>query len=81
MAYDRIDPFGETRADLRMAVLAAVGVNTHKSKKGKNAKPKDFMPEFWKRKRKTMNWQEQLAQVEMINAQMKGKDLRDGNVS
>lgn len=82
MAYDQLDPFGETRADLRMATLAAVAVNTHKGKKGRSAKPKDFMFEFYKSKpKKTMDWQEQLAQVEMINAQFKGKDLRDGDVS
>ena len=76
MAYEQVEPFDETRADLRMAILAATIVNSHKGKKGKSAKPKNFMPVFYKRKKKEMSWQAQLAHVEMINQLMGGKDNR-----
>ena len=81
MAYEQIEPFGETRADLRMAILAATTVNVHKGKKGKSAKPKDFMPEFYKPKKKEMGWQAQLAHIETVNQLMGGKDNRHGDIS
>lgn len=43
IAYDRIDPIGEQRADLRMAVLATVVARSGGSK---TAKPSDFIPRF-----------------------------------
>lgn len=43
MAYDRIEPIGEIRADMRMAVLATV---VARSAGSKTAKPDDFMPKF-----------------------------------
>ena len=43
MAYDRIEPFGEKRADLRSAIIAhAVCSQWSKSK----LKVEDFMPDF-----------------------------------
>ena len=44
MAYDRIDPMGEGRADLRAGIIAAVMRNSWC--KGAPAKPADFMPNF-----------------------------------
>ena len=35
MAYDRIEPFGEERADLRIAQLCALIANINRSKKCK----------------------------------------------
>lgn len=40
-AYDQIEPFGEVRADLRIAILATVVAAGFGSK---SAKPSDFMP-------------------------------------
>lgn len=48
MAYDRVEPFGEWRADLRVAMLAALYANAHR---GKDAAPlgiDDFMPSFYR---------------------------------
>ena len=45
MAYDRIDPFGEERADLRQAMTSS-GVHNllqAQTKKPKYLEPKDFM--------------------------------------
>jgi len=47
MAYARINPFGERRADLRMAMLAALTANVNRDpKKSRAFKPSDFMPDF-----------------------------------
>ena len=46
MAYYRIDPFGEERADLRAGMLASVLVNLKKRKGETPAQPKDFMLKF-----------------------------------
>ena len=44
IAYDRIDPFGEERADLRAAIIAATVANAFRGKNGKTFMPVDFMP-------------------------------------
>lgn len=48
MAYDRIQPFGDDRADLRVAILSALIANIHRPTKGAGSnrtfKPRDFMP-------------------------------------
>ncbi|NBQ49118.1 MAG: DUF4035 domain-containing protein [Marivivens sp.] len=43
IAYDRIEPIGAVRDDIRMAILATVVARGAGSK---TAKPKDFMPDF-----------------------------------
>lgn len=45
-AYERIEPFGERRADLRMGILAATVVNVNLPKGRPRAKPAAFMPKF-----------------------------------
>tara|TARA_Y100000310_G_scaffold112096_1_gene110523 strand:- start:215 stop:535 length:321 start_codon:yes stop_codon:yes gene_type:complete len=45
LAYWRLDPFGEERADLRAGIVAATTANVWAGK-GKRAKPADFMPKF-----------------------------------
>lgn len=45
MAYYRIEPWGEERADYRAGTVAATVVNVNRTK-GKPAKPDDFMPKF-----------------------------------
>lgn len=46
MAYARMEPFGEQRADLRMAILAALLANIHRDKKRRSDpyKAHEFMP-------------------------------------
>lgn len=43
MAYDRLSPIGEERADLRAGIVSSVIANTHRTK-GDPFKPQDFMP-------------------------------------
>lgn len=46
IAFDRIDPFGESRADLRAGIVASTMVNhsAYPPKPEDRARPVDFMP-------------------------------------
>ena len=47
MAYARLNPFGERRADLRNAQLMALTANVNRDpKKSRAFKPRDFMLDF-----------------------------------
>lgn len=46
MAYSKIDPFGEERADLRSAIIATVFANAHRAKGRRVFRVTDFMPQF-----------------------------------
>lgn len=54
LAFDAVEPFGEERADLRMAIETAHLSNMLKGKAGRSFKPKDFMPDFTPRERATV---------------------------
>lgn len=55
IAYSRVEPFGELRADLRAGIIAATQANCHRSKRSQAFKPEDFMPEFAQRKPERMS--------------------------
>lgn len=44
MAFDRISPFGDERADLRTGILASLTANIHRKKGAAAFTPADFMP-------------------------------------
>lgn len=45
--YEKIEPFGEVRADLRMGIISSTFANVNRTdKKQKVWKPSDFMPDF-----------------------------------
>lgn len=46
MAYERLEPFGERRADLRAGIVASTIANAHRGKEGRPYTPQDFMPDF-----------------------------------
>lgn len=54
-AYFRISPFGEDRADWRLALLSSMFANVHRGKGAPTFKPRDFV---WKRPGppKRMDW-------------------------
>lgn len=52
MAYYRIEPFGEERADLRNAMLATILANAHAAK-GRKYTIDDFMPKFRRQVKQT----------------------------
>lgn len=64
MAYYKIEPFGEERADLRAGIIASVIANANRDSKRKAFEPKDFMPRFEAKGPQT--WQEQMAIMQMI---------------
>lgn len=49
MAYDKIEPYGDRRADFRNGILASLIANVNRPKNGKVFAPVDFMPEFGKK--------------------------------
>lgn len=47
MAYEQIEPWGESRADLRLGIMASTVANIFRGKDKKRAyKLTDFMPSF-----------------------------------
>jgi hypothetical protein len=46
MAYERLEPWGEERADLRTGILASLVANVTRGKDQKAFGPADFMPDF-----------------------------------
>ena len=45
-AYDRLEPFGETRADLRAGIIASTVAAGYPRKHSRPMYPRDFMPTF-----------------------------------
>ena len=46
MAYSRLEPWGEQRADLRAGIVASTMANVNRGKSRKPYKPHEFMPDF-----------------------------------
>lgn len=46
MAYARLEPFGEERADLRAGIVAATIANVFRGEGSPEYKPHQFMPSF-----------------------------------
>lgn len=44
MAYASVEPFGERRADYRVAILSSLTYNANRAKGAKPLGPNDFMP-------------------------------------
>ncbi len=72
-AYDRIDPFGQDRSDLRTAMVSATIANVNRSSKTKPFQPADFMPTFEPKPRQSaQELQSRLFQfAEIHNASLK----------
>lgn len=75
-AYYELEPFGEQRADLRMAILGTVLGNLWISK-GRKLKLKDLMPTFAKRKPKTWRQMKSLFK-QFANAHNQREDQKNG---
>jgi len=79
MAYDQIEPFGESRADLRAGIIAATTANVWRGDDVEPFEPSDFMPVFSAENEaadEPQTWQEQMILVEMLNTALGGHDLR-----
>ena len=46
MAYERLEPFGEERADVRSAIHTATLINVHRGQHSRPVTPSDVMPRF-----------------------------------
>ena len=70
MAFYQIEPFGEERADLRAAVVAAVIANANRDPKQhpQAFTVEDFMPKFDAEPRPAQTPEEQIAILKMIGA-------------
>ena len=83
IAYANVEPFGEDRADIRAALIAAVIAETvrDKKKRRKPFTPAEFvkmLPRFEEEKRRPrQTMEEQIRIVEMLNVAFGGQDLRD----
>jgi hypothetical protein len=66
MAYERLEPFGEHRADLRSAIVACTMANAWRGKGSKTFTVKDFMPNF--EPEKPMSAEEMQARLMMVFA-------------
>lgn len=73
MAYYTLEPFDESRADLRMGIMAALFANANRDvKKHKKAyEPTEFMPFYEKPQQ---DWQDQLQMVRIIQTALKVPD-------
>lgn len=67
IAYYRLDPWGESRADLRAGIIASTTANCHATKRGVEFKPSDFMPKFEIEKAKVQTWQEMAAKMKAFS--------------
>lgn len=84
-AFEKIEPFGERLADLRMGTLAALLANLHRDTKRKREPyvPSDFAP--WmldsepKDESTTILLKDRKAQSNMIRSSLFGKRLRKAN--
>lgn len=45
-AFDRLEPFGDRRADVRLGIMAALFANAHRAAGAKPFTPRDFLPVF-----------------------------------
>jgi len=75
MAYYRLEPFGEERADVRSAIVAAVIANANRDAKKRKRpfKISDFIPQF---DAEPQSAEAKLQLVEMLNEMFGGRDLR-----
>ena len=73
--YAEVEPWGETRADLRAGIVAATIANVNRGKGARSFKPGDFMPNFEPRKPQTLKQMRNIfcAFAQAHNAAQRGK--------
>lgn len=76
MAYAALEPFGETRGDLRAGIVASVIANVHRGKGQKAFQPTDFLPEFGRPERQGQSVEDQVRIAELLTAAFGGTDKR-----
>lgn len=77
MAYYRINPFGDERADLHAGIVASTIANANRDKKSKSFKPSDFMPQFGANETKPkQSVEEQKALAQLLHEAFKNKSRK-----
>lgn len=72
-AYEQMaGPLGPERTDILIAQLCAVVANANRGKKGRPAKPKDFLPQWDRRRGEPQSWQQTKSMARMLNAAFGG---------
>lgn len=72
VAYEQLTgPLGFRRADVHAGIIAATIHNVNVGKKGRKAKPDDYIPQWGRR---SQSWEEQLRAIRAINRQMGGTE-------
>jgi hypothetical protein len=61
MAYDVIEPFGESRADYRTALSTAALLNRQRGRSTPVVDPKDLIPKFDKKYLNPIDWRVAMA--------------------
>ncbi len=76
--FYKLEPFGEERADLRAAIVAATMANIWRDKSAEPVEVSAFMPKFGAEEEteEVPDWQRMLAMAEAMTAMMGGTDLR-----
>jgi len=75
MAFAQLEPFGDEWR--QTGLITSVIAETHRDPEQRSQPftPEDFMPRY-ESAEEQMDWQDQLALVEMMNVAFGGKDLR-----
>lgn len=78
LAYMKLEPIGEERADLRAGIIASTIANANRNpkKRSKPFTPKDFMPKFGERQ-KVQSQEEMIEIARQITLAFGGQDLRE----
>lgn len=71
--YAALEPFGETRADLRAGIIASVYANANRKKNSRAFKPKDFMPTWGPSRQSTDDMIEQATRAAKAAQALAGK--------
>jgi hypothetical protein len=80
-AFTRVEPIGEEREDIRIAILSALIANTSRDikKKPDPFSPVDFIIDYWepvKPVKQEPNWKANLMMAELITIALGGTDNR-----
>ena len=78
MAFDGIEPLADRRLDVLLAMFMALFANANRDRKKQRRafKIEDFLPQWDKPERQEQSGAHMLHMVEMLNAALGGKDLR-----
>ena len=76
IAYSRIQPIGAHRDDIRTAYAAAVAYNVTRPRKARPLKPRDFMPQY---ERKRIQTGAEIAATMNMMAAAQNESIKHGN--